>query len=101
MAKQHQTPETKRILATLRTLATKAGEKPLTDAQALAAIKKMVRLMHEVNRLITTINTWFERRYGHSYNDIDCDTLIDSLDYGRGTCPGDLETNGQLMRRWF
>ena len=49
--------------------------------------EKKVRLLTEAFKLGSEINKWFEGRYGHSYQDIDCDTLIDSLDYATGPAP--------------
>ena len=73
----------------------------MNNKQALAAIKMKVRLMYEVNRLGHQIDRWFEERYGKSYSEIDCDTLIDSLDYGRGPPPATLEQIDLLMKQGF
>lgn len=36
---------------------------------------------HSVQRLLTEA---FEERYGVTYSDVDCDPIIDCLDYGSG-----------------
>lgn len=60
-----------------------ADKVKLTDSLLKRAHKAAVRFA-ALNAKITAA---FEQRYGCTYSDVDCDHLIDSLDYGQGGAP--------------
>lgn len=47
-----------------------------------ALLTKAARIATKKSALSHELTEAFEHRYGISYNDVDCDWLIDTLDYG-------------------
>lgn len=58
----------------------------------IAAIRKAAKIAQQHNAALVEVDRLFYERYGARYNDIDCDLLIDAVDYGRGMPFADLKS---------
>jgi phenylpyruvate tautomerase PptA (4-oxalocrotonate tautomerase family) len=55
------------------------------DAQRFEGLlRRAVRIAAEKSDVAAELTEAFTERYGKTYSDIDCDELIDVLDYGSG-----------------
>ena len=61
------------------------GKQRAGNRLIVGLLKRTARLAEDHRRAIAEVNEWFEARYGKSYSDVDCDHLIDILDYGVGS----------------
>lgn len=57
-----------------------AGKVKLTDS----LLKRAHHIAIQHSALNHKLTKAFEQRYGCTYSDVDCDSIIDSLDYGHG-----------------
>jgi len=49
-----------------------------------AMLSRASRLAKEATKMSSTLTKAFVERYGVEYSEVDCDWLIDDLDYGMG-----------------
>ena len=57
----------------------------LTDRQFTALLRRAQCAARTHKQIQGEITSAFEDRYGRTHSDIDCDVLIDALDYGDGS----------------
>lgn len=51
------------------------------------------------SELADQITEAFRARYGRTHSDVDCDDLIDALDYGQGSCPTLADADAMMEAR--
>lgn len=54
----------------------------LTDKQFTKLLNHAVKISNQHHIIQRRLTDAFEARYGTTYSDVDCDVLIDTLDYG-------------------
>lgn len=52
-----------------------------------ALLQEAVSVAKRNREMAARMTAAFMERYGVTYSDVDCDTLIDALDYGLGSAP--------------
>lgn len=50
-----------------------------------ALLRRAVAVSKAASKVQRELTVAFEERYGRTYSDVDCDPLIDALDYGGGS----------------
>jgi len=48
-------------------------------------VKKVVHFGNEYRRQMDKLELWADEKYGTNWSDLDCDDIIDSLEFGCGT----------------
>lgn len=56
----------------------------LTDRQFTGLLKRAARIARQASDVSGELSKAFEERYGCTHSDVDCDYLIDAVDYGQG-----------------
>ncbi len=56
----------------------------MSDKELQGIINRMVKIAHEHTQLSLRIDEICLARYGHTYSELDCDDIIDMLDYNGG-----------------
>ena len=69
----------------------------MTDRQFTILLRKATRIASEAQAIQGRLTDAFRDRYGQTYSDVDCDPLIDSLDYGGGDHEITAEDADRLM----
>lgn len=56
----------------------------MTKKQFDATVKKAVKLGNQYREQIDKLKDWCEEKYGCGWSELDCDDIIDSLEFGCG-----------------
>lgn len=62
----------------------------MSDRTALGLIVKISDAQDRITQMKNKFDAWFIQRYGVHYSEVDCDSLIDVLDYNSGNPPRNL-----------
>lgn len=63
-----------------------------------ALLRRAAEAAMEHSKYNAMMSEAFNERYGHTYSDVDCDPLIDQLDYGSGGIPTLAECDEEMAR---
>lgn len=71
----------------------------MSERLTTALLRRAAKLAEQHKEMNHLIGALFEKRYGSTYSDVDCDPLIDTLDYGLGGLDLTLAECDRLMAK--